>query len=226
MALVHAAQAHYIWGNHPGTAMRMYLPPDHPVRRAFSVHFYKTAYTCNRAKYSLFDAKGILARGLSWEFKGGLEQIIIDLLESFRFRTWPDDMKAQGVDKCKFHVGANDGVELHTILSDYVSDLLDDVYGSQEQLDNDRPMQELWDFIKLQMKGVPDALTLDNLKMFWAEVIFRVSGWHQSSKYYFCYTNIIVSGVQIFVLICSVASLVWHFSICGLHSWTSHRLWS
>ncbi len=67
---------------------------------------------------------------------------------------------------------------------------------------------------------------LDNLKMFWAEVIFRVSGWHQSSEYYFCYSNIIVSGVQIFVLICSVASLVWHFSICGLHSWTSHRLWS
>jgi hypothetical protein len=117
------------------------------------------------------------------------------LLEDFCFSTWPDDIKAQGVDKYKFQVGANDSVELHTILSDYVSDMLDDVYGSQEQLDDDQPIREFWDFIKGEMKGVPDALTLDNLKIFWAEVIFRVSGWHQSRKYYFCCTNIIVSAL-------------------------------
>jgi hypothetical protein len=224
VALIHLAEAHYIWGNYPGTAMRMFLPPKHPVRRAFTAHFFKTAYTCDRAKYSLFAAKGILSRGLSWKYKGGLEQSFIDLIEGFEFSTWPDELKAKGVDKCKFHVGANDGVELHTVLSDYVSDRLDHVYASQKELDDDVHMKDFWDFIKAKMPGVPEALTLDNLKMFWGEVLFRVTGWHESSKYYFCWMNAIFSGAHIFVLTCSVVSLM--FDIMCHYSWTGHSMGS
>jgi hypothetical protein len=180
MSMIHVTEAHYIWGNVPVAALRMFLPPDHPIRRAFSVHFYKTAYTCARAEYSLFEERGVLGRSLSLTYEGGLESYFIDLLEGFRFTRFPDDLKKRGVDKCEFLVAATDGVDLHTILVDYVSALIDNIYPDQAALDDDIPMKEMWYHLAYKLKGMPFTYTLENVKMVWAEIIFRVTGFHSS----------------------------------------------
>jgi hypothetical protein len=41
-SLLHLGDLHYCWGNIPSNSLRMLLPPRHPLRRAFTPHFYKT----------------------------------------------------------------------------------------------------------------------------------------------------------------------------------------
>lgn len=183
VSLMHLVDAHYRWGNVPGAAMRMFLGKDHPVRRAFSVHFFKTAYTCARARYSLFDKGGILSRGLSYEYQGGLEKVFMDMLRDFRFTKFPDDIKERGLEDCNFHVCATDGMDLYKIAHTYVSEFLDEVYPDEAHLQEDVEMKQCWDHMTYTFKGMPQEFTLDNLKEVWGEIIFRVTGYHSSGTY-------------------------------------------
>jgi hypothetical protein len=179
-AMMHVSEAHYIWGNVPVAALRMFLPPDHPIRRSFSVHFYKTAHICARAEYSLFNERGVLGRSMTLTYKGGLESFFMDLLSGFRFTTFTDDLKKRGVDKCEFLVAATDGADLHSIMVDYVSAVIDSVYPDQAALDDDVHMKEMWYYLAYKLKGMPVAYTLENVKLVWGEIIFRVTGFHSS----------------------------------------------
>ena len=182
-SLIHLAQYHYVWGNVPCMALRMFLPPTHPIRRAFTCHYWKTTFTCTQSQWALFDPLGLLSRGLSMTYKGGLEQTFIDMIGNFQFEHFTDDIKKRGMDKCEFHAQAQDGVEFHGIIMQYVADYIDEAYGdNHSKLDNDGPMQNCWKYLVEQLKipAEENALTIANLKSVWGELIFRVTGGHQS----------------------------------------------
>lgn len=212
-AYIHLTQCHYIWANIPGKAMRMFLPPSHPIRRTLTIHFYKTHYTCYQAKFILFDEKGLVLRGSSLKWKGGLQQVYKDHLNAFQLTRFTDEISAQGVEDCKLHVGANDGVELHKILVDYVSELIDEVYPDRNALDADAYMKKTYDYLAENMNGVPKAYTLENLKMVWGEVLFRVTGYHTSSKFKNSYCLLLIYHFD------SISHGLFHFSLVS--SWSS-----
>ena len=181
-AYLHLAELHYCWGNIAGASLRMYLPPDHPIRMAFTVHFYKTHHTCSRAEQSLFNERGLLSRGLSTKYEGGLERVLHDMIGGFQFKRYPDEMKEKDLVGCKFHVGANDGLDLHKIFSDYVCEVFDEVYPDEAALDADVDMKRVYNHLVENIQGFPEAYTLENVKMVWGEIIFRVTGFHSSGK--------------------------------------------
>ena len=177
-AFVHLANVHYCWGNRAGCALRMYLPPNHPLRRAFTPHFYKTHHTCIRAQNSLFDKAGLLSRGLCLKYEGGVKQVFMDYIGGFSFKRFPDEIKEQGVHECAFHVGAQDGIDLHNILSQYVSDLVDETYDNQRELDRDEEMEKAHKYLVKTLR-IPNEFcdyTIDNVKTIWGEILFRVTG--------------------------------------------------
>merc|ERR1712038_268705 len=180
-SFIHLARLHYCWGNIGGCSLRKYLSPDHPLRKAFSPHFFKTHHTCRRAEYSLFDEAGILFRGLSLDYEKGLKQVFVDYIGGFKFSTFPDDIKKQGVQKCKFHIDAIDGLDLHKILCTYVSELVDEVYPTQESLEADLDMKRAHLYLVENLKITKETeYTLENIKIIWAEILFRVTGYHNS----------------------------------------------
>jgi len=182
-AFLHLGDIHYCWGNIGASALRMFLSPEHPLRRAFTPHFYKTHHTCRRAQYSLFDDHGILARGLSMDYEKGLKQVFIDHIGGFKFNRYPDNLKEQKVENCKFHVGANDGMDLHKVLSDYVSELIDEVYQNQAEFEEDLELRKAHEFLVKEFVVTKETeYTLDNVKTIWAEILFRVTGFHNSGR--------------------------------------------
>ena len=186
-AFIHLGSVHYCWGNLANNSLRMFLAPNHPLRRAFTPHFYKTHHTCKRAENSLFAETGVLFRGLALKYEGGLKQVFIDYIGGFKFGRYPDELEERGLTNCKFHVGANDGMDLHRILSQYVSDLIDETYASQEVLESDFDLRKVHEYLVKEMKISKEAeYTLDNVKTIWAEIIFRVTGYHNAGKKYDC----------------------------------------
>lgn len=181
-AFVHLAEAHYCWGNRGGDALRMFLPPEHPIRRACTPHFYKTHHTCIRAQNSLFDEAGLLFRGLALTYEGGLKQVFMDYIGNFEFSRYPDDIKRQGVENCPFHVGALDGLDLHTIFCNYISELLEETYENAKAFKQDNDMKRMHEYLVKTLK-IPRELrpyTLDNVKAIWGEILFRVTGFHNA----------------------------------------------
>lgn len=179
--LEHITNYHYKWAAIPGLALRMFLPPSHPIRMAFSAHMFRTHYTTVKAVSSLLSEVGVLGRALPFAYEGGLEKAYIDLLDNFTFATYPDELAQQGVADCPFHVGASDGIALHKVLMDYVSNLFDEVYGKEEErLQADLAMKELYGFLDQKMPNIPHAFSMENLKLVWGEVLFRVTGVHTS----------------------------------------------
>mmetsp|Transcript_56641 Transcript_56641/g.137598 ORF Transcript_56641/g.137598 Transcript_56641/m.137598 type:complete len:740 (+) Transcript_56641:310-2529(+) len=180
MSLIHVTDAHVTYGNVPGTAMRMYLNCEHPIRRAFSVHFYKTAYTVTQAHHALFAERGVLHRSLPMEYEGGLKDAFIDLFKNFKFERFPDFIKDRGLDDCEFHVAATDGIELHNIISKYVGDFLDYVYPAEDALQEDTAMKNTYMYMVQRIRGLPPEYNLENMKTVFSEILFRVTGWHSS----------------------------------------------
>jgi hypothetical protein len=180
MSLVHVAEAHVSWGNIPGSAMRMYLPCNHPVRRAFSVHFFKTAYTVTQAHHALFAEKGVLHRSLPMEYEGGLRKAFVELFKAFKFERFPDFLKDRGLDDCHFHVAATDGMDLYNIMTQYASNFLDDVYPNEDALQQDQHMKKTYEYMRQRIPSLPREYNLENMKTVWGEILFRVTGWHAS----------------------------------------------
>uniref|UniRef100_A0A7S2UT20 Lipoxygenase domain-containing protein n=1 Tax=Attheya septentrionalis TaxID=420275 RepID=A0A7S2UT20_9STRA len=180
-AFHHLGDIHYCWGNIPATTLRKFLPPSHPVRRAFTPHFYKTHHTCRRAENSLFDPQGLLFRGASFDYESGIKQIFIDKIGGFKFTRYADEIKERQVENCKFHVGANDGMDLYNILGDYVSDFIDEIYPTQSALEADADMKIAHESLVDELSMDKDTeYTLDAVKTMWGEILFRVTGYHNS----------------------------------------------
>jgi len=186
-SLEHVTSYHYLWGCVPGTALRMYLPPSHPIRMALSVHFYRTHSTCMSAKFSLLDEVGILGRILPFTYEKGLKAIYEKMIDDFVYKSYPEELEDKGMGNCEFHAGSTDGVALHKVLTDYISNLFDEVYGTEERLHSDDGMREVYNYIKDRFnqgipdqtnKGVPEEFTLANVKSLWGEILFRVTGAH------------------------------------------------
>ena len=83
-------------------------------------------------------------------------------------------------------MGANDGVELCNIMYEYISDLLDELYSSQGELENDSEMRKAHNYLvdKLDAPEFADY-TLENVNTIWGEILFRVTGYHNSSELLF-----------------------------------------
>ena len=181
-SLWHLMAYHFIWGCAPGQALRMYLPPTHPIRMAFSVHFYRTHWTCSQAKEQLLDEFGVLGRALPFAYEGGYDKILRQNLEEYKFQTYPDQLESQGVKDCTFHVGSIDGIALHTIMVDYVREIFDEVYEREDRFLQDGNMRQLYHHLREKMEGLPEEYSMDNVKLLWGEILFRVTGAHNSSK--------------------------------------------
>jgi hypothetical protein len=183
-AFIHFGEVHYMWGNHGGASIRMFLPPNHPFRRALTPHFYKTHHTCRRAQYSLFDREGVLARGLSLDYDTGLKKVFFDYIGGFKYESFADNLKARKVDDCAFHIGATDAMDLFNTLNQYISDLFDEIYPDLETFQGDDGFRQLHDYLVREL-SIPRRLskfTLENVKEVWGEILFRVTGYHNASK--------------------------------------------
>jgi hypothetical protein len=179
ISLQHLVHYHLNWANIPAMALRKYLQPRHPVRVALTPHFFRTHQTCLQSKDLLVAERGPLHRVLPFEYKGGLEKAYKDLMNNFQFNTWPEELKEKGILHDEFHVGATDGLGLHKVMMDYVSNLLDEIYPNIESLLEDDDIQKMYSYLAKKLRG-PSEFSMDNLKMIWGEVLFRVTGVHTS----------------------------------------------
>lgn len=177
---LHLVTEHYTWGNHGGTSMRMFLPKNHPFRTAFAGHFWRTAFTCAVASPILYDKNGLLARLKSFEYKGGLEDLFIKNLKEFKFKTYEEELQERGLDKCEFHAGATDGMDLHRVMVKYASGMIDELYPSEDNLQADDAMRKTYGYMAENLRGTPTEYNLKNMKKVWGETLFRVSGLHSS----------------------------------------------
>mmetsp|Transcript_28156 Transcript_28156/g.43376 ORF Transcript_28156/g.43376 Transcript_28156/m.43376 type:complete len:586 (-) Transcript_28156:115-1872(-) len=175
---IHLVESHYVWGAIPATALRLYLPANHKVRRAMSCHFFKTIYTVVRSKVSLFHRRGLLLRGTSLAYEGGLEAVVQESFELFEFQTFPGMLKKNGVTDCDFLVLNHDGMDVYKIIVDYVSEVFDGIYENQAALEKDEPLRKVMQHITGYFNGAPKEYTLENVKMIWGEIIFQVTALH------------------------------------------------
>ncbi|CAB9529841.1 expressed unknown protein [Seminavis robusta] len=179
-SLEHVTSYHYTWACTPALGLRMFLPPAHPIRMAFSAHMFRTHYTCAKAKDSLLSEVGVLGRILPFTYKDGLEKAYIDLLDNYTFVPYPEELKNKGLANCPFHVGASDGVALHKVMMDYAANLFDEVYGTEANLQADGGMRDLHDWMRRKMRDLPKDYTMAHMKKIWGEILFRVTGAHTS----------------------------------------------
>lgn len=188
-SIEHLAQTHLMWGNYPGTAMRKFLPPTHPIRQAFSVHFFRTSNTLLRAQHFLFHELSLLLRSTSWDYRTGLERFYKDMMtKDFTFKAFPEQLKDKGLDGDALCVASKDGVELHQIFTKYAASYIDTIYESEAKLQEDTDFKKCHEFLVKKLnpcnKDFPHAeYNLKNVKAIWGEILFRVTGYHSSSKF-------------------------------------------
>lgn len=184
-SLLHITNYHFNWASTPGMAIRKFLGPTHPIRMALTIHFFRTHYTCSKAEHSLLSERGVLGRTLPFEYDLGLKKAYETLLEGFQFERYPDEIARRGMTNCSMFIGATDGLLLHTVMNDYSSNLFDETYeGSEELFQKDIAMKNVFDFLvkELNISGSTQDYTMDNMKMIWGEILFRVTGDHSMSK--------------------------------------------
>ncbi|MGB2445949.1 MAG: hypothetical protein ACPH86_06310 [Schleiferiaceae bacterium] len=176
-SMEHLIHYHMNWANIPGMALRMYLQPDHPLRMALTPHFFRTHQTCQQAETLLIQKGSPVHRNLPFESEGGLTKMWTTLLSTFRFKAWPDELEEKGMLGDEFYIGATDAMDFHKILMNYASNLIDEIYPSVELFDADHDLHKMHDYLVKKMKA-PAEFSRDNVKKFWAEIIFRVTGMH------------------------------------------------
>lgn len=113
------------------------------------------------------------------EYENGLEQTFIDIINRFKFNVFSKSIKRRGLEDCNFHVGANDGMDLHEIIVNYVNETFHEVYADEKAVQNDYEMRAAYNYLVQKMK-VPRKYNLKNLVKVWGEVVFRVTGYHSA----------------------------------------------
>lgn len=180
-SLEHLMNYHFLWACAPGEALRRFLPPTHPLRMAFSVHFWRTHWTCSQSKEQLLDELGVLGRTLPFKYDDGYQTALYHLLESFEFQTFPEQLESQGLMDCSFHIGSSDGIALHKVFVNYASNLFDEVYQTEARFLQDEAMRDLYEYLRTKMNGLPADYSMANVKLVWGEILFRVTGGHSAS---------------------------------------------
>lgn len=189
---IHLMQGHLTWSNYPNYAMRKALGPDHPIRRLLHVHFWRSAMVCSKSLQSLIPEKGLLHRGTGFEIEG-LHDFYRYALDKFKFETFPDDLKARGMETAppEIYPTTNDGMLFYNMISNYVSSFIDIHYKTDLSVTSDQELVEFWDVCQerlsqpgrkfnLEEKKTFPKLSLENLKIVITEFIFRVTAWHQN----------------------------------------------
>jgi hypothetical protein len=178
-SLMHITNFHFTWASTPGMALRKFLPPSHPIRMALTGHFFRTHFTCTKAKDSLLDEKSVLGRSLPFQYDGGLKKAYYDLLQGFEFETYPDELKRRGVSNCTLYIGATDGLDLHKVMGDYASNMFDEIYGDDATIQSDGALEKLFYYLKEHMH-IDDSteFSMASMKLIVGEILFRVSGDH------------------------------------------------
>jgi hypothetical protein len=171
------AQLHYIWANIAGFAMRLYLEPEHPVRRVFSMFFFSAAVQNRLANM----VRNLVPRGSPYTIDGWNKHLDDDFA-AFRFEPFPEELKRRGVDKSDILIQNIDELEVYTIIQKFVNEFFDCVYPDEAKLAADVPMKTTWEYIVERYPECPPEYTLENLKTFWAENIFRLSASHAIRK--------------------------------------------
>lgn len=177
VALEHLNHYHLTWGNVPGQALRMFLPPTNPLRIALTAHFFRTHQTCLQARDFLVNKRGPLGRALPFDYEDGWKKALVGMMENFRFKFWPDEIEDRGIN---FTVGATDALGLHTVMTRYASGLVDEAYPDVSTFEKDTDLQKSYEYLVEKLPGVPVEYTMDNVKRVWGEILFRVTGGHSS----------------------------------------------
>jgi len=187
---IHLMQGHLTWSNYPNYAMRTALSPEHPIRRLLHVHFWRSAMVCSKSLQSLIPEGGLLHRGTGFT-KDGLWNFYKYALDTFKFETFPEELKRRGMDKAPLNVypTAHDGMLFYDTIGKYVNDYIDLHYKSDDDCVEDAELVAFWDILSERLaqpsRTVPveksfPKLTLANLKTTLTEIIFRVTAWHQN----------------------------------------------
>ena len=177
-AMHHLIVYHLHWANIPGMAIRMFLGPTHPFREAMTSHFFRTHITCFQAKDFLIAEYGPLHRSLPFEYEGGYRDIYNKVVGDFRFIEYTKELEDAGLNDDEFHVGATDGLVLRAAMMNYISNLVDELYPTEEALKEDAAMRDAYGYLGKKMKGVPAEYNMQNAKLVWGEILFRVTGGH------------------------------------------------
>ena len=182
VSLQHLSTQHYLWGNYGSTSLRLYLPTNHKFRMTFCSHFWRTAFTCKLASPLLYDERGLLSRLINLDYKEGLEQIMKDYIDEFKFSTYPEDLRSRGLhsndelSECKFHIGVQDGLPLYYIIKKYVSGMVDEIFPTEDSLKSDEDMRKTYEYWKDKFKvPAPTEYKLSNVKMVRTKPILNCS---------------------------------------------------
>ena len=70
------------------------------------------------------------------DYETGLKQVFVDYIGDFKYESYSEQLKAKRIHDFKFHVGETDGMDLFTVLNEYISDVFDEAYPDQEALDS------------------------------------------------------------------------------------------
>ena len=65
-------------------------------------------------------------------------------------------------------------MEFRKVLADYASNLFDEIYPVEGDLQSDQDMKSLYEFLVERMPGIPPEFSIANLKLVWGEILFRV----------------------------------------------------
>lgn len=175
---LHLMTGHLQWGNFPNYAQRKFLSPNHPIRRLMHSHYWRSAMVARKSLLSLVPEDGLLHRGASFTLKG-LHELYKHLIHKYEYKLWPQELKERGMDDYpELFPPAKDGLMFHKMVCDYVYAFIDNAYPTDEDVENDDELQNYWDVL-VDYLQFPEELTKENLKVAQAEILFRVTGWHQ-----------------------------------------------
>jgi len=142
--------------------------------------FFRSAFVCESSLNALIPENGLLHRGTAFEIDG-IHDLFKQRLLDFEYITMEDDFKKRGMDQVdeKLYPLAADGIKIKKIFRSYISNFVDLYYKDEASVQNDKDLNGFWKNIKSNMQKLPD-LNLHNLKEVLAEILFRVTVYHQN----------------------------------------------
>lgn len=144
------------------------------------------------------------------DYDNGYQKLLRYHLSKTKFKTLQEELQEKGLlnwkgdATCSFLALSTEGMELHDILAEYISDLIDEIYIDEEQLNSDEEMKEAYKYLVDKIDGIPEDYNIENVKKVgnvmdendlstashvltlifvvkvWGEVLWHVTGVHSS----------------------------------------------
>jgi len=192
VSLQHLMDYHLHWANVPAMAIRKFLRPSNPLRQALTPHFFRSHFTSASSEFSLVQKKSTLGRALPFAYEDGYLRILNSITEDYNFEFYPDELKRKGLldcdsdpenhtlkNSCNDHIGKTDGLPQRDIIGEYISNLFDEIDSEKSLTMDNKEVEDMYKYIAEKLR-VPSEFSLENLKKVFTEIIFRVTGMHQS----------------------------------------------